>query len=435
MRRTRLPTSERPLIARCGLAILVMASFAGVAMGLAVTRRGDVSPTVRTIVLGGQPTAIAVDTRAGRVVVVNSMNDTASVLDEDGALLATVQVGREPEGVAIDERTGHAFVINTAGASVSVLDTRTGALLHTTVLHGVGGPTAVAVAGAAGRVFVLDQRTSADFGSGSAFLSVLDARSGALVQSRPLSAYTVAAYPGAFATDDRAGRVVAVTGGDSPGVAYLLDSRTGAIVRIVHGAGTPYAMATDEQHGSAYLVDATFADVEVLDTRRGVILRRIPLQAVPYAVSYSASAATLDAARGVLFIAGTGAGLHVLDTRVGTHTRIADWGGEPTGVAVDGKRDRIFALDRGTALGLGRILVLDARSGTVRQTITVGAKPSALALDPHTGRLFVANGGGSVRPPDRLWWAPAWLRRQIPGAAPPPIAQVAGSVSVIDSMR
>jgi DNA-binding beta-propeller fold protein YncE len=171
-------------------------------------------------------------------------------------------------GVASDGRTGHTFVINTAGGSVSMLDTRSGALIHTTALHGVGGPTTVAMAGATGRAFIIDQRTSIDYGSGTAFLSMLDARTGRLLRSVPLGAYTVAAYPGAVSVDERTDRVVAVCGGDATGVAYLLDARTGAIVRAVAGVGTPYAAAVDPGEGRAFLVDAAGAAIVLLDTPR-----------------------------------------------------------------------------------------------------------------------------------------------------------------------
>ena len=45
------------------------------------------------------------------------------------SMVRTIAVGRNPLAVAVDERIGRAFVLNNAGNSVSMLDTATGAIL------------------------------------------------------------------------------------------------------------------------------------------------------------------------------------------------------------------------------------------------------------------------------------------------------------------
>jgi YVTN family beta-propeller protein len=81
---------------------------------------------LRTVAVGMYPTAMAVDERRGRVVVVGigsvSPGGATSpgwvrVLDaRNGAILSSAAVGWGPVAVAVDERTGHAFVTNGGGA-------------------------------------------------------------------------------------------------------------------------------------------------------------------------------------------------------------------------------------------------------------------------------------------------------------------------------
>ena len=82
--------------------------------------------TLRTIAAGGHPSALAVDARRGRVLVANlGVTDTnglptgAGSVDIvsalTGAVLRTVPVGVAPSALAIDERTGRAVVVNAGG--------------------------------------------------------------------------------------------------------------------------------------------------------------------------------------------------------------------------------------------------------------------------------------------------------------------------------
>jgi DNA-binding beta-propeller fold protein YncE len=88
--------------------------------------------SVRTITAGGHPSALAVDARRGRVLVANlGVTDTNGlptgagnvdiVSAFTGAVQRTVPVGVAPSALAIDERTGRAVVVN-AGGPVPVPD-------------------------------------------------------------------------------------------------------------------------------------------------------------------------------------------------------------------------------------------------------------------------------------------------------------------------
>jgi YVTN family beta-propeller protein len=107
---------------------------------------------------------LAVDTRTGRVFVVNTGDGTVSVLDaRSGAFLRTVTIGPNPSAMAVDERTGRVFVtlagpmspdgVFMSAGSVRVLDARSGSILHTVTVG--PDPRAVAVDEASGRAFVV----------------------------------------------------------------------------------------------------------------------------------------------------------------------------------------------------------------------------------------------------------------------------------------
>jgi len=82
--------------------------------------------SLRTITAGGHPSALAVDARRGRVLVANmGVTDTNGlptgagrvdiVSARTGAVLRTVPVGVAPSALAVDERTGRAVVVNAGG--------------------------------------------------------------------------------------------------------------------------------------------------------------------------------------------------------------------------------------------------------------------------------------------------------------------------------
>jgi len=317
--------------------------------------------------------ALGVDSHTGRVFVLRAgarpgtEAGSVAVLDAaSGRLLGATGVEGRPLGLAVDERTGRVFVAS-SGGSVSVLDSATGRLLRT--VRGLKGDGALAVDGRAGRVVV----------AAGAAVGVLDAGTGDDAQHGPLP-ITVAPLPAracAIAVDSRAGLAVVAGGTLDPGTmqAYsatsLLDTRTGRVRRTVFLdysslepqacslEGNMPAVGIDGARGWAVVVDcpdATFDGLRpcranLLDTRQGKVLVHNPagigteLAATSQLVG--AGAVTVDARRGLAF------------------------------VAAFGVPSTVVALDTGT--------------GRVRARIAVGRSAVALAVDEQAGRLFVAN--------------------------------------------
>jgi YVTN family beta-propeller protein len=94
--------------------------------------------------VGGAPTRLAVDGRAGPVYATDYAAGTLAVIDAArAAVVATVPVGRRPTDVAADSATGRVFVADGGAGTVAVLD-------------GDGTPLATLRAGAAPFVLASD---------------------------------------------------------------------------------------------------------------------------------------------------------------------------------------------------------------------------------------------------------------------------------------
>src|ERR671936_46525 len=188
---------------------LVLLVTLGVLAGMLV-HSANAGSMVRTIAVGRNPLAVAVDERIGRAFVLNNAGNSVSMLDTaTGTLLRTVAVGRDPLALAVDERTGHVFVAkNELGlqdqlslalnccprgkGSVTVLDARSGAIQRT--VHVGLSPLAIGVDQRTGRAFVINQNSES--------VSVLDTRSGALVHTTNIGSDLFA-----LAVDEQTGRV------------------------------------------------------------------------------------------------------------------------------------------------------------------------------------------------------------------------------------
>jgi DNA-binding beta-propeller fold protein YncE len=175
------------------------------------------------------PQGVTLDARRGRVFVSSPGSDCVSVLEtRHGLLLRTTHVGTNPTTPIVDEQTGRVFVASAAAATVSVLAAGTGRLLRTVALGPAAGtarvglgqwagpdsmqhivaagaePGLVALAERSGRVLVATSSTTAQ-AVGS--VSVLDAHSGAVLRTIPVSG-----DPVAVAVDERVRRALIVAG-------------------------------------------------------------------------------------------------------------------------------------------------------------------------------------------------------------------------------
>ncbi|HKC73736.1 MAG TPA: YncE family protein [Chloroflexota bacterium] len=439
---------------------LVLLVTVGVLAGV-VVRGASAGSRVRTIAVGRNPLAVALDERIGRAFVLNNAGNSVSMLDTaTGTLLSTLATGRDPLALAVDERTGHVFVANNdlglqdqlslalnccprGKGSVTVLDARSGAIQRT-VRVGLS-PLAIAVDERVGRAFVVTYGSDSRTGR----LSVLDTHSGTVVRT-----VTVGLLPQGVALDERTGRVF-VAGEDSSGLGdvSVLDVMSGRLVRSVTVGQAPGPIAVDQRTGRAFVINQNSDSVSVLDTHSGALVHTTNLGGDLFDLA-------VDEQTGRVFVANGNnvqvngrpsmldGSVSILDATSGRLVRSVSVGMLPTAVAVDARSGRVFVANKGPVdgnlvpLGNGAVTVLDARSGAVLRTVGVGTYPTAIAVDERAGRAFVVNASGTTVRTSQGWWEPAvqWLQPArlpwLPPLAPPSlIHSVTGSVSMLDASR
>ncbi len=371
------------------------------------TRRGVL---VRAVGLALPPVALAVDARAGRVVVVTAANATMSV--------------------------------NRNRSSVAVFDASTGAPIHETA---VAGANSAAVDEQEGHIFVTAQAMDTNGNSrGAGAILVLDSTSGRVLRTVP-----VGQNPHNVIVDARTQRVFVLSTPNQPpyrGHLIVLDAPTGAILRrvtlgsiatlaLLDGVGSHLlSLNTGDEPGMG---SVNAGSVNVLDAHRGSIVQTISLRDTPQVL---AAAATMTSAghRDRLFIAAadnsndtcpTGPShLLAIDLPFAGHrgrlVRTVPLHPDPWAMAVDTRHGRLFVAAVGDEdpirscipTGYGVVQMVDTQAGRVIRTIPVGVAPVAIIVDERAGRAFVLNAGGdmSVRAADGWSWVPAWIRSRLP---------------------
>ena len=142
--------------------------------------------------VGTFPTGIAVSPDGNRVYVVNSGDDSVSVIDaENGTAALTIAVGHAPYGIALTADGRKAYVANASGNSVSVIDTQTQTVTATIAVG--AKPYGVATDPDGDRVYVTNQAdgTLTVIGAVKATITVGGAPTGVAVSPDGRYAYVV----------------------------------------------------------------------------------------------------------------------------------------------------------------------------------------------------------------------------------------------------
>lgn len=207
----------------------------------------------RTVRLDAAPSAVAIDARSGRALIVEGEDPyrrgiLVSLDPLAGSVVWKTTVGTYPTAVAVDARSRHAFVANMLDNTVGMLDARTGRLLRTTVLGAAPGTVAALADDAAtGRIFAesFPPRIAGGGGSTLGHVAVLDAATGRLLRTVALD------NPMALAVDARTGRVLV----GSVSQVCVLDGTDGHPLRAVpRDLPAPVARATGAHAGQVLAV-------------------------------------------------------------------------------------------------------------------------------------------------------------------------------------
>jgi YVTN family beta-propeller protein len=202
------------------------------------------------------------------------------------------------------------------------------------------------------------------------------------------------------------GAKVYVTGGQSPGKLYVIDTATRAVTPVTVGM-YPRGVAVNRDGSRVYVANALSHDVSVIaiDTGTGTITVLPPVtgfRGFPWGV-------TVDPVKDRLFVTNVYGNysydedVKVVDTltnQIVTGGGVKGLLGLPMGIAVSPDGTRLYAADYGSGPS-GRVWVIDPSlmDGTNRAvvaTVTVGPQPFGIAVTPDSKHVYVSNSGGNT---------------------------------------
>ncbi|MDE2252012.1 MAG: YncE family protein [Gammaproteobacteria bacterium] len=167
----------------------------------------------------------------------------------------------------------------------------------------------------------------------------------------------------------------------------VFDPRTLAASKRIGPTGVkPDAIQYDSQSGRLFVVNGgETGDLTIIDPRSDTIVRTIALGGVKLEqIGFDG--------RGHAFINDEGKSVvHVLDTA--TLRKTGEWSlapcEEPTGLAVDRERHRVFSV-----CGNGKMAILDSDTGRLVSILPISGDPDGVAFDARRSRVFVSNREG-----------------------------------------
>jgi len=180
------------------------------------------------------------------------------------------------------------------------------------------------------------------------------------------------------------GRGFTTNGGDSS--ASIFDIKTLGMIGQVATGSRPDAIAYDSASRRVFTMNAGSHDATAIDAALGRVVGTVPLGGRPeFAVTDG---------RGRLFVnLEDSSAVQVVDTR--TLAPVARWplspGTEPSGLAIDRERHRLFAVCADSLM-----IVMDSESGRVITSLPIGRGVDAAGFDPLTRRAYSSNGAGSL---------------------------------------
>jgi YVTN family beta-propeller protein len=197
------------------------------------------------------------------------------------------------------------------------------------------------------------------------------------------------------------GAKVYVTGGQSPGKLYVIDTATRAVTPVTVGM-YPRGVAVSRDGSRVYVANALSQNVSVIDGATNTQVATVTgFRGFPWGLTVSPVSNRLY----VTNVYGSYAGdddVKVIDTstnQVVAGAGVSGLGGLPMGIAVSPDGTRLYAADYGSGPS-GRVWVIDTAliGGTspVVATVTVGPNPFGIAVTPDSKHVYVSNSGGNT---------------------------------------
>ncbi len=281
----------------------------------------DSAGTTRTVKVGANPIALAIDRKTNKIYVANAGSGSISVIDgASDSVVAAIPGEAHPYAIAANEATGTIYVTNTYSNAVTVIDVRTDKA-HP---MNVGGADGIAIDSRTNTIFlthyedpdvrIVDGATGTvrkvrvgghiwgmvfDEDSGSLYLAHTVTGEIVSLNEKTLAVHTipVGQIPCALAVDPATQRLYAVNYGDE--TLSVIDLRTQRVIATLLVGRHPQAVAVDSTRNVLYVANVHGNSVTAIDGRNNRVIGAFSAGQNPYAVA-------VDAETGKVFTASYG---------------------------------------------------------------------------------------------------------------------------------
>ncbi|HTT16064.1 MAG TPA: YncE family protein, partial [Thermoplasmata archaeon] len=361
---------------------------------------------VRTVSVGAEPDALAVDPTSGEVYVASNGTRTVDLLSDTAVAEGTAAVGTGPFSLAYDPEASALYVGNAGSDNLTVVDAATGAHVGDVALS--GAPTSLACDPATGDVFVVESSSSdvsvvapnrtvvalVHVGVGE-LAAAYDPANGdvyfggnqtIVVNATDFARVTTVRYsasPSGFAVDPSTGNLYMPWGSDL----LEISAATNAVVRTIPNVFTvdfEGGIVDDPLQDSLYTIEGPPAGLGVLNLSTYRLEPAVPLAAGWGALAVDPSTGDLwgSTSNGVARLNGS------TDLLAGGVAAAAG----ATALEYDAANGYVYAASPYP----GNVSAIDPRDLTAHRVPGSVPYAFALAFNPDDNRLYVATGGSSA---------------------------------------
>ncbi len=197
------------------------------------------------------------------------------------------------------------------------------------------------------------------------------------------------------------GAKVYVTGGQAPGMLYVIDTATRGVTPVTVGM-YPRGVAVNRDGSRVYVANALGQSVSVIDGATNTRVATVTgFRGFPWGIAVSPVSNRLYVTN-VYGSNYSSEDIVVVDTatnQIVSGGGVSGLGGLPMGLAASPDGTRLYAADYGSGPN-GRVWVIDTAlmggTSAVVATATVGPSPFGIAVTPDSKHVYVSNSGGNT---------------------------------------
>jgi len=223
---------------------------------------------IATIAVGTLPRGIAVNSSGTRVYVANASSNNVSVIDtSNNSIVATIPVGTSPSGIVVNSTGTRLYVTNQNSASVSVIDTSNNSVVATVTVG--TSPRGVTVNPAGTRVYVANNNSDN--------ISVIDTSSNGVIATM-----TVGDQPQGITVNPTGTRVYVTNRGTNN--VSVIDTNNNSVVATVVVGDSPTGVGVNQAGTRVYVINTFGNNVSVIDTSNNSVVATVAVGSGPYSL-------------------------------------------------------------------------------------------------------------------------------------------------------